>query len=265
VTGNPVIAPGGSPTQLAELPARPGVVVRTGQIIFRWRDLLFPAVALFIGFGTRPVITGASMSVDHAVDAAGLGVSLGGQFWRVLVIGLVYITRGGQNRQIWANALVEQGVFAHCRNPLYIGNLLIVTGLAIVHGGWAMYLITVPFFGLAYSAVVRAEEWYLRERFGDVYANYCERVPRWRPLVRGLPATWGTGRIDWLKVLRKEYGTPFGWLSGCVLLLVWEHYSPSATPLDRAELGLLAGVWCALAVAYVVARVLKLRDLLGNE
>ena len=264
MTADTLIAPGRPPDELAVLPIQPGVVVCTGQFIFRWRDLLFPAVALVIGFGTSPVITAASMPLDHAVDAVGILVSLGGQVWRILVIGLVYITRGGQNRQIWANALVEEGVFAHCRNPLYLGNLLIVAGLAIVHGGWAMYLVTVPFFALAYSAVVRAEESYLRGRFGDAYATYCERVPRWWPLVRGLAATWRSGRFDWLKVLRKEYGTPFGWLSGTFLLLLWEHRSPFAMPLDGRELGLLAGLWTALAIAYVVARVLKLRGLLGS-
>ena len=80
------------------------------------------------------------------MDAAGALVSLSGQALRVLVIGLVYITRGGQNRQVWANALVDTGMFAHSRNPLYVANLLLFLGLAIVHNGWAMYLIVLPFF-----------------------------------------------------------------------------------------------------------------------
>jgi Phospholipid methyltransferase len=204
------------------------------------------------------------MAMDHAIDGAGFALSLAGQLLRVLVIGLVYITRGGQNRQIWANALVDRGIFAHCRNPLYLGNLLIISGLAIVHGGWAMSVIAVPFFALAYAAVVRAEEWYLRDRFGEAYARYCARVPRWRPLLRGLPATWRAGRFDWLKVIRKEYGTPFAWLSGFLALLLFEHSSPSAPPLDHAELQTVIAAWVALAVVYLIARTLKLRGLLGH-
>src|SRR6185503_16529647 len=110
---------------------------------------------------------GGSMSLDHLIDAAGVLVALTGQALRVLVIGLVYITRGGQNRQVWANALVETGMFAHSRNPLYVANLLIFLGLAIVHNGWAMYLIVVPFFAVAYYCIVAAEEEYLRGRFGE--------------------------------------------------------------------------------------------------
>ena len=59
-------------------------------------------------------------------------------------------------------------------------------------------------------------------------------------------------------------GTPFGWLSGFLALLLWEHRSPSATALDRAELQLIAGVWMVLAVAYLIARTLKLLGWLGD-
>lgn len=241
-----------------------GVVVRAGRFIFQWRDYLFPVVLLGIGFGTTPRIAGKSTAVDHAVDASGFAVSLAGQLLRVLVIGLVYITRGGQNRQIWAHTLVDEGIFAHCRNPLYLGNLLIIFGLVVVHGGWAMYLVTLPFFVVAYSAVVRAEEQYLHARFGDVYARYCGRVPRWRPVLRGLLGTLRAGRFDWLKVIRKEYGTPFAWLSGFLALLLFKHSSPSAPPLDHAELQTVTAVWVALAVVYLIARTLKLRGLLGH-
>jgi hypothetical protein len=177
----------------------------------------------------------------------------------VLVIGLAYITRGGQGRQVWANTLVEDGVFGHCRNPLYLANVLLILGLAIVHGGWAMYLIGVPFFMAAYFCIVRAEEHYLLGRFGNAYADYCRRVPRWMPSWRGLSRTLAEGQFDWLKILRKEYGTPFAWLSGLAVLLVWEHATPGAMPIGRMELGVIAIAWVVLAIAYLVVRTLKLR------
>ena len=105
-------------------------------------------------------------------------MALLGQSLRVLVIGLVYITRGGQNRQVWANSLVDTGMFAHSRNPLYLANLLLFTGLAIVHNGWPMYLIVVPFFVFVYVCIIAAEEHYLYGRFGETYADYCRRVPQ---------------------------------------------------------------------------------------
>ena len=239
-------------------------MARAGHALFKSRDLLFPLILLVIGLGTRPRLAGGSVRLDHMLDGVGFLVSLSGQVLRVLVIGLVYITRGGQNRQVWANTLVDGGMFGHSRNPLYVGNLLIILGLAIVHNGWLMYLVAVPAFLFIYAAIVAAEEEYLRGRFGDAYDEYARRVPRWLPSLRGLPRTLSDGQFDWLKVLRKEYGTPFAWGTGFLLLLVWEHQSPAATPMASTELRLIAGTWAALAVAYTITRTLKLRGYIGT-
>ena len=115
------------------------VPARLGNLIFRGRDALFPIVLLTLAFGTKPHIAGGSHSVDHLVDIAGVLVVLTGQLLRVMVIGLVYITRGGQDRRVWANTLVDGGMFGHSRNPLYFANVLIVLGLAIGPGGWSIF------------------------------------------------------------------------------------------------------------------------------
>ena len=245
--------------------APPSIAARIGNVIFRLRDALFPIVLLTVAFGTRPNLAGDSMATDHVVDAIGILIALLGQAFRVLVIGLVYITRGGQNRQVWANSLVDTGMFAHSRNPLYFANLLLFLGLAIVHHGWAMYLIVLPFFLFAYMCIVAAEEHYLYTRFGDSYTEYCQRVPRWVPSMRGFSATLRSTEFDWMKVLRKEYGTPFAWTSGALVLLVWEHFGAAgASPLGRGELAAIIGIWIVLAVAYLTVRTMKLSGRLGT-
>jgi len=199
------------------------------------------------------------------MDAVGLAVSLAGQALRVLVVGLVYITRGGQNRQPWASSLVETGIFGHSRNPLYVANMLILLGLALVHNGWVMYLLVLPVFAFVYVAIVRAEEQYLGARFGTAYNAYCERVPRWIPRLAGLSATIEQGSFNWLKVLRKEYGTPFAWGSGFLLLLVWEHSGPGAIPMTLVERNSIIATWAAMALAYSIVRRLKLTNRLGTD
>src|SRR4029078_8211515 len=67
-------------------------------------------------------------------DALGLLLILLGQGLRAAVIGFATINRGGQNRLIHADDLVTDGLFAHSRNPLYVGNVLILSGLFLVHG-----------------------------------------------------------------------------------------------------------------------------------
>ena len=240
------------------------VPVRLGNLIFRARDALFPIVLLTLAFGTRPHLAGGSQRVDHLVDIAGVLVLLTGQLLRVMVIGLVYITRGGQDRRVWANSLVDGGMFGHSRNPLYFANVLIILGLAIVHNGPAMYLLGVPFFIVAYFCIVKAEEHYLHGRFGDAYVDYCRRVPRWMPSLRGLSRTMRETQFDWMRVLRKEYGTPFAWMSGLLILLVWEHAATGAAPIGRFELSVIVSTWIVLALVYLVVRTLKLSGRLGT-
>ena len=243
---------------------RPDALARVGTAFFKYRDLLFPVVLIAAAFGTRPRLAGTTRT-DHLMDAVGFAVSAAGQGLRVLVVGLVYITRGGQNRKPWANSLVEAGIFGHSRNPLYAANMLILLGLAIVHNGWAMYLVVLPVFALVYVAIVRAEEQYLSARFGAAYDVYRGRVPRWIPRLTGMRATMRQGAFNWSKVLRKEYGTPFGWGSGFLLLLLWEHSSAGANPIASAERNGIVVTWCALAVAYTVVRTLKLTGRLGSD
>src|ERR1700752_1925228 len=142
------------------------MLIRIGHWFFRTRDAVFPVVLLALAFGTRPLVIDGNWQLDRRLDALGFAVASIGQLLRVAVIGFAYITRGGKNRRIHADSLVQDGIFAHCRNPLYLGNILIVAGLAIVHGSWWFYLIGIPFFVFAYSAIVRAEEDFLSRRFG---------------------------------------------------------------------------------------------------
>ncbi len=246
------------------LEREPNSVARLGAVLFKYRDVLFPLILVAAGFGTRPRLAG-STRFDHWMDVVGFVSCAAGQLLRVLVVGLVYITRGGQNRKPWANSLVEGGIFGHSRNPLYVANMLILLGIAIVHNGWLMYLVVLPLFASMYVAIVEAEEQYLNARFGSAYELYRQRVPGWVPRMGGFTATIREGSFNWPKVLRKEYGTPFAWISGILLLLVWEHSSAGATPIAPAERNGIIVVWCALAVAYTVVRQMKLSGRLGAD
>ncbi len=81
--------------------------------------------------------------------------------------------------------LVVSGGFRYVRNPGYIAVVSMVVGQGLFLGSKAV---------LAYAAclalgfhlfVVLYEEPALRGQFGEQYAAYCRRVPRWFPRVRG--------------------------------------------------------------------------------
>jgi protein-S-isoprenylcysteine O-methyltransferase Ste14 len=76
-------------------------------------------------------------------------------------------------------ALVTDGVFGHTRNPLYVGIFIAFSGTALVFAlDWELVLI-VPACILLHFAVVRREESYLEQKFGDAYRRYETRVPRY--------------------------------------------------------------------------------------
>lgn len=239
-------------------------MVRIGRFLFKYRDFVFPLVLVGLVVTTRPVLAGGDVRRDHWLDAVGAGIALAGQALRVLVIGFVYVIRGGRNKQIYAEKLVAGGIFAHCRNPLYVGNILIVIGLIVVHNSRWLYVIGIPFFLLAYLSIVLAEEEFLRAKFGPEYDVYCRRVPRFVPSLSGLRHTLAGLRFDWQRVVRKEYGTPFAWMSGVLALLIWEHAANPGHPIGARELRLIEIVWTMLIVAYLTARVLKKSGRLGD-
>jgi len=76
-------------------------------------------------------------------------------------------------------ALVTDGVFRHTRNPLYVGVSIALCGVALIFALDWMLVLIVPACVLLHFAVVRREERYLEQKFGDAYRRYKMRVPRY--------------------------------------------------------------------------------------
>lgn len=237
---------------------------RLGSFFFRYRDLVFPIVFLVLAVSSPPRPFLGSNRADIFLDVVGLLLASAGQGLRILVIGLAYIRRGGKDRQVYASRLVQEGIFAHSRNPLYLGNMAILAGLMLVQNSSWMYAIGIPFFLIAYLAIVAAEERYLREHFGAEFEDYCRRVPRFFLRMQGISRTIASMQFDWPKVVRKEYGTSFAAVSAGILLLLRECAVAGGWHPSALAWQVLAGVWVLALAAYLVARVLKKTGALGK-
>jgi len=77
--------------------------------------------------------------------------------------------------------LASVGPYSVVRNPLYIGTFLGVVGFGFAVEQPMLALALGCAFALFYPAVVRQEEANLQGIFGERYAAYCARVPRWLP------------------------------------------------------------------------------------
>jgi len=78
-------------------------------------------------------------------------------------------------------ALVQRGLYRWVRNPMYVSVLILLVGHTLWFQRLRLLLYTAGVFALFHTVVVRVEEPGLRARFGDSYAAYCARIPRWLP------------------------------------------------------------------------------------
>lgn len=228
---------------------RDPALVRYGNFLFKWRDAVFPAVLLALFVLTRPAWPRGDARLDDLLDAGGVLLALAGQALRTVTVGYAYIIRGGRKRRVYAEGLVTGGLFAHCRNPLYVGNLLILAGLLVVWNAPLAYAFGVPFFLAGYVAIVAAEEAFLRGKFGAGYDAYCAAVPRWAVRLGGLRASVEGMRFNWRRVVLKEYGSAAYWAAGiCALQLAdsLAYREWGERPAYHAALVALVGVVAAL-------------------
>ena len=97
------------------------------------------------------------------------------------VWGTAYLGSGVMRGAVMqSDRLVAAGPYRYLRNPLYLGSwlLAIATSLLMPPSGAAFFL---PAFSLFTLFLISAEERFLAAQLGDVYQQYCRRVPRLWP------------------------------------------------------------------------------------
>jgi len=75
--------------------------------------------------------------------------------------------------------LTREGLYRRTRNPMYLGMLIALVGVAVMLGTVTPLACPLAFFLLAQYGYVPVEEKALADKFGQRYADYREAVPRW--------------------------------------------------------------------------------------
>jgi len=78
-----------------------------------------------------------------------------------------------------STSLVTEGVFGVSRNPIYLGMILILIGVALLLGALTPFVVCAAFAVLLHYRFVRIEERMLAERFGPEWRRYTACVRRW--------------------------------------------------------------------------------------
>ncbi len=227
-------------------------MVKIGNFFFHYRNFMFPVFYLALFLPSPPIFENYVL----AIIIGGL-IALSGQAIRWTTIGLVYIIRGGKGRQVYAEKLVTDGIFAHCRNPMYVGNVLMLIGTGVLANSLYFLLIGGPFFIFVYQAIIMAEENFLHNKFGAEFEAYKATTGRWIPKFKGLGTTLSSMTFQWKRVILKEYNTSYIWLLGCTLLILKQIYEhESSVEFDRA-LPILIGVIIFITLTYATIKYMK--------
>jgi protein-S-isoprenylcysteine O-methyltransferase Ste14 len=115
-----------------------------------------------------------------------------------------YFTRGSDTRRIQAHRLIASGPYRRVRNPLYLGNVIVATGLLLAFTDAVAAAVMMAALLVFYSGVIRSEEAVLQRTWGDAYREFQERVPRWIPRWSPLPADPDAPAPGFGHALRKE-------------------------------------------------------------
>jgi protein-S-isoprenylcysteine O-methyltransferase Ste14 len=144
-----------------------------------------------------PLIALAAVLLGVAADwllpmnglASGLNwavrIGLGGALFLaggvLVAVGEQAFKQVGTNVKPWRPtlALATTGIYAHLRNPMYVGAMLILAGLAVVLASDWLAILLVPTALVLHFGVVRREERYLEAKFGEDYRRYKASVPRY--------------------------------------------------------------------------------------
>jgi protein-S-isoprenylcysteine O-methyltransferase Ste14 len=197
-------------------------MIQIGNFFFKYRNLLFILLYGLLFLPSPELFTENIFQAEYKTWPLiiGLFVTVLGQAIRGATIGLAYIVRGGKDKKVYAEHLVSTGIFSHCRNPLYVGNILMLLGVGILANSLIYVAIIMPLFLFIYQAIVLAEENFLRGKFGADFDVYCAKVNRWIPSLKGIGATFSSMEFNWKRWVLKEYTTQFIWLAGIVLLII---------------------------------------------
>jgi len=191
--------PAAAPAAIYTPEQAPPLLVRLGAWTFRQRSWLPVPLGL-------AVVTFRTGQLDGPWPvAAGIAVVLGGEllrFWAVRHIGTISRTRTSTRQ----GPLITSGPFRMVRNPLYLGNWMIWTGLVMTSRLFWMLPIAWIVFALQYGTMVIWEETRLRSMFGRQYERYARGVSRWLPGRPGDLAPLPT-RHPWSDVVFSERGT----------------------------------------------------------
>lgn len=105
----------------------------------------------------------------------------------LILIGIILwisaVIKSRITKEIIDNNLVTTGVYSYVRHPIYSAFLFMSTGIIILSQNICLFLLPVLYWIILTVGMIKTEEKWLLEKFGDEYAQYSKKVNRFIPFL----------------------------------------------------------------------------------
>ena len=153
-----------------------------GEFFFKYRGQI-PVFVLVLAFPTLYFTNqNQNLILDINVNIISLLLILFGCMFRYITIGFSYPNTSGRNRDSQvAEKLNKYSLYSTTRNPLYLSNMLIWTGVVIRSNNLLYILICLITMFFMYNIIINHEEFYLKNKFKNEFSSWKKITPKLIP------------------------------------------------------------------------------------
>ena len=236
---------------------------KQGAWLFRWRSylplLLLPVLLLALR-NSEYLEQTVGDAAENLWEGFCATVSFLGLAVRCITVGYVPDGTSGTNKRAQrAETLNTTGMYSIVRHPLYLGNFIIILGISLFVQVWWLTLVAMLAFWLYYERIMFTEEEFLRNKFGNLYAEWARRTPLFVPKFKN----WQPPSLvfSFRTVLRRESAGFFG----IIVCFTFLEIIGDVLTEGKLELDLLWAILLIISIiTYLTLRILKKKTRLLN-
>ena len=225
--------------------------LKTGKFLFKKRTFTPIPIILIVFIFFKP------MNLEKGnipVTLAGIFLSIIGEIIRIFAVGYSFYGTSGRESYLRADNLNVKGIYSIVRNPLYIGNFFIFSGVLIVYSNLIALLLFDFFLIIQYYFIILSEENFLLNKYRKIYEHYCMKVSKIFPNFKNYQKP--DHKFNFKKALFKEKSSILNLLIMFIIVFAFK---------ERILLGRIDNPFiyivpaCIFILAYIIIKLQKKR------
>ncbi len=237
---------------------------KSGNTLFRYRSYIpvamYVLAVLVLWLDPQNFIKPENLIASYLC----FGLSVIGMIVRFIVIGFVPKATSGRNTsegQV-AETVNSKGIYSLVRHPLYLGNYFMWLGIFVYVGNVWFIIVSSLLYWVYYERIMFAEEFFMRNKFGEQYTKWAAKVPAFWPKLTG----WVDPEMDFSvkNILKREYSGFLATVISFLFVNVLKNYFQYGTFNYSKQWVAAAAFAILLTVVLKAMKKLKLLEVSGR-